>query len=90
MGVGVVNIYLRPHVQSDAIYDGEIRVHHGNLNVDTTSPTITGSQWRSIRSAADDATDFGDAVAAIGGSFLTWFLALSSAHQEKLRLGFLA
>ena len=90
MGFGVANIYQQPHINGTTIVDGAFRVHRGDQNVDSQSPTITGDQWRSLKTASGDATDFGDAVAAIGGSFQGWFLGLSVALREAFRASFSA
>lgn len=88
MGFGVANIYPCPHLQNDAVESSWWRVHDGNIPLDTNSPQVTGDQYRSLRDASGNINDFGDAVAAIGGTFQTWFLALPSAYRENLRKSF--
>jgi hypothetical protein len=88
MGFGVGNIYIMPHSQDGSFVDFTVRVHQGNQSLDTTSPALSQNNYGALKAAADDASDFGDAVAAIGGAFQSWFMGLTSAQREGVRKGF--
>ena len=69
MGFGVANIYPAVHSQDGTFVDFTFRVHQGNQSLDTTSPALSQNNYGALKAASGDASDFGDAVATIGGAF---------------------
>lgn len=82
------NCYPLPHFQEGTTLFGEwnFRAHYGNDNVDTTSPTITHDDYKDLSAAVSTQLAFNAAVAAIGGSFQTWYNTLDADHKTLMRL----